>query len=135
VLAERSPPLSVMSASSRIRLAALVLFLGIALGAFGAHGLADRLEETGRLNNWETATHYHLFHGLALFVLAMLPGRPLGFYWFLAGIMVFSGSLYALALTDISRLGAITPIGGISFLVGWARWIFHRSVAPGETDP
>ena len=134
MLAERSPPLYVMSASSRISLAALVLFLGIALGAFGAHGLADRLEETGRLNNWETATHYHLLHGLALFVLAMLPGRPLGYYWLLAGIIIFSGSLYALALTDISRLGAITPIGGISFLVGWARWIFHRSAAPAETD-
>jgi uncharacterized membrane protein YgdD (TMEM256/DUF423 family) len=123
-----------MSSTARIRLAALVLFLGIALGAFGAHGLADRLEETGRLDNWETATHYHLLHGLALFVLAMLPGRPLGYYWFLAGIIIFSGSLYALALTDLSRLGAITPIGGISFLIGWARWIFHRSSPPAGAD-
>jgi uncharacterized membrane protein YgdD (TMEM256/DUF423 family) len=123
-----------MTSTARIRLAALVLFLGIALGAFGAHGLADRLEETGRLDNWETATFYHLLHGLALFVLALLPGRALGYYWFLAGIVIFSGSLYALALTDISRLGAITPIGGVSFLVGWARWIFHRKTTSAGPD-
>lgn len=122
-----------MSSAARIRLAALVLFLGIALGAFGAHGLADRLEATGRIDNWETAAFYHLIHGLALFVLALLPARPLGYYWFLAGIILFSGSLYALALTDITKLGAITPLGGISFLVGWARWIFHRSTPPAES--
>jgi uncharacterized membrane protein YgdD (TMEM256/DUF423 family) len=116
-----------MTSSARIRLAALVLFIGIGLGAFGAHGLADRLEATGRLNNWETATFYHLLHGLALFLIALLPGRALGYYWFLAGILLFSGSLYALALTDVTRLGAITPLGGVSFLIGWARWIFHRS--------
>ncbi|NLT71417.1 MAG: DUF423 domain-containing protein [Verrucomicrobiaceae bacterium] len=122
-----------MSSAARIRLAAFVLFLGIALGAFGAHGLADRLEATGRLDNWETAGLYHLVHGLALFVIALRPGRPLGYYWFLAGILIFSGSLYALALTDITKLGAITPLGGISFLVGWGRWIFHRPSPSGET--
>jgi len=121
-----------MTSSARIRLAALVLFIGIGLGAFGAHGLADRLEATGRLNNWETATLYHLIHGLALFIIAILPGRALGYYWFLAGILLFSGSLYALALTDVTRLGAITPLGGVSFLIGWARWIFHRSTAPAD---
>ncbi len=113
-----------MSPPSKVRLAAAVVFLGIALGAFGAHGLADRLEETGRLDNWETATLYHLIHGLALFVLAMLPSRALGYFWFLAGITLFSGSLYALALTDIGKLGAITPLGGVCFLIGWGRWIF-----------
>ncbi len=123
-----------MSPTSRIRIAALVIFLGIALGAFGAHGLADRLEATGRLGNWETATFYHLIHGLALFVIAVLPGRPLGYYWFLAGIILFSGSLYALALTDISKLGAITPLGGVSFLIGWGRWIFHRTPSPHPSD-
>ncbi len=104
-----------------------MVFLGIALGAFGAHGLAGRLEATGRLDNWETATLYHLIHGLALFVVALIPGRPLGYYWFLAGILLFSGSLYALALTDVGKLGAITPLGGVSFLIGWGRWIFHRN--------
>lgn len=102
-----------------------MLFLGISLGAFGAHGLADRLEETGRLANWETATLYHLLHALAMFVIAK-GSRAIGFFWFLAGIVLFSGSLYALALTDISKLGAITPLGGISFLIGWARWIFTK---------
>ena len=97
------------------RIAATVVFLGIALGAFGAHGLADRLEETGRLDNWDTATQYHLIHGLAMFVLA-ITGKTRGFFWFLAGILLFSGSLYALALTDITKLGAITPLGGLSFL-------------------
>jgi len=121
-----------MSPAARIRLAALVLFLGIALGAFGAHGLEERLTANDRIDTWETATLYHLIHGLALFVLATLPGRPLGYYWFLAGIVIFSGSLYALALTDISKLGAITPIGGISFLVGWARWIFHRATLTSD---
>ncbi len=117
-----------MNRSARIRLAASIIFLGIALGAFGAHGLADRLEETGRLANWETATLYHLLHGLAMFVIARL-GKPIGFYWFLAGILLFSGSLYALALTDITKLGAITPLGGVSFLIGWARWIFAEQPA------
>jgi len=121
-----------MTSSARIRLAALVLFIGIGLGAFGAHGLADQLEATGRLNNWGTATLYHLIHGLALFIIAILPGRALGYYWFLAGILLFSGSLYALALTDVTRLGAITPLGGVSFLIGWARWIFHRSTTPAH---
>lgn len=116
-----------MSYSPLVRVAALVVFLGIALGAFGAHGLEHRLEQTGRLDNWETATLYHLIHGVAMFVVALTHPRALGFGWFAAGILLFSGSLYALALTDITRLGAITPFGGVSFLVGWARWIFARS--------
>lgn len=120
-----------MSRPIALRIAATVVFLGIALGAFGAHGLADRLEETGRVDNWETATLYHLIHGLALFVIALHGGRRLGFSWFLAGIVLFSGSLYALALTDVTKLGAITPLGGVAFLVGWARWIFAKS----DPDP
>lgn len=123
-----------MSSPSRLRLAALIVFLGIALGAFGAHGLAGRLETTGRLDNWETATFYHLIHGLALFVIALQPRRPLGYYWLLSGIILFSGSLYALALTDISKLGAITPLGGVSFLIGWGRWIFHRTPSHHPSD-
>jgi uncharacterized membrane protein YgdD (TMEM256/DUF423 family) len=115
-----------MRNSAKTRLAAAVLFLGIALGAFGAHGLEDILDKTGRTDNWQTATLYHLLHGVAMFVIALSGKRSLGFYWFLAGIVLFSGSLYALAVTDISKLGAITPLGGVSFLIGWARWIFAR---------
>lgn len=116
-----------MSSSARLRLAALMVFLGIALGAFGAHGFADRLEATGRIDNWHTATLYHLLHGLAMFVIALHSPKALGYWWFLAGILLFSGSLYALALTDVTKLGAITPLGGLAFLIGWGRWIFHRS--------
>lgn len=104
-----------------IRIAAITAFLGIALGAFGAHGLADRLEETGRLDNWETAVLYHLVHAVALFALA-LSGRERSrcpFACWLAGVVLFSGSLYALALTGVTALGAITPFGGIAFLAGW----------------
>lgn len=114
-----------MNRTAKTRTAAAVIFLGIALGAFGAHGLADILEKTGRLANWETATLYHLFHGLAMFIIARQE-RAIGYYWFLAGIILFSGSLYALALTDISKLGAITPLGGVSFLIGWACWVFAK---------
>src|SRR5690606_7271700 len=104
-------------------------FLGIALGAFGAHGLADRLSETGRLDNWETATFYHLLHGLAMFALALHSGKPRGYWCFLAGILLFSGSLYALALSGFTKLGMVTPFGGIAFLVGWGRWIFFRNAS------
>lgn len=112
---------------TRLRLAALVVFLGIALGAFGAHGLSARLAETGRLDNWETATLYHLIHGLAMFAVALHAGKARGYWWFLAGIVLFSGSLYALALSGVTKLGAITPLGGIAFLVGWGCWIFARN--------
>ena len=115
-----------MTRITRTRIAAAVVFAGIALGAFGAHALEDRLAETGREDVWHTATLYHLIHGLALFVIAIAAPRPLGFVWFLTGILLFSGSLYTLALTDISKLGMITPFGGVAFPAGWARWIFSR---------
>jgi len=113
-----------MTAALAVRIAALVLFLAIALGAFGAHGLSDRLEATGRAHNWETAVLYHLAHGVALLALALAAGgRPLpAFAFLLAGVIVFSGSLYLLALTGKTWLGAITPLGGLSFLAGWA-WL------------
>lgn len=123
-----------MPASFRLRLAAVVVFLGIALGAFGAHGLADRLAETGRLANWETATLYHLLHGLAMFTVALhsgKTGKARGYWCFLAGVVLFSGSLYALALSGMAKLGAVTPFGGVAFLIGWAHWVFHRS----ESNP
>jgi uncharacterized membrane protein YgdD (TMEM256/DUF423 family) len=116
-----------MKQSTAIRVAASVIFLGITLGAFGAHLLDGRLEETGRLDTWETAALYHLIHGFALFVIAISGKKMLGFRWFLAGIILFSGSLYSLALSDIGKLGAIAPFGGVSFLIGWARWIIHRT--------
>jgi uncharacterized membrane protein YgdD (TMEM256/DUF423 family) len=105
-------------------------FLAVALGAFGAHGLRARftsLEDGARrLEWWNTAAHYHLVHALALAVVAWLLHRGAGGtaavagWSFLLGVVLFSGSLYALALTGYTKLGAITPVGGLLFLVGWA---------------
>jgi uncharacterized membrane protein YgdD (TMEM256/DUF423 family) len=106
---------------STLRLAAVAGILAVALGAFGAHGLRSRLELLGTTRIWEKAALYHLAHAVALLALAL--GRPVNRWvpWlFAAGIVIFSGSLYALALTKIDKLGAITPVGGVCFLVGWA---------------
>ena len=100
-------------------------FLAVALGAFGAHGLHDRLAASDRLATWETAVSYQVYHGLALLAVGLLAARGVGFagpasgWCFLLGIVLFSGSLYALCLTQIKMLGAITPIGGMLFLAGW----------------
>ncbi len=105
-------------------------FSAVALGAFGAHGLRSRLEAlpdgAKRLEWWTTAAHYHLVHALALAFAAWLVERGAGAsagtagWSFMAGVALFSGSLYTMALTGQTKLGAITPIGGLFFLVGWA---------------
>lgn len=98
---------------------------GVGLGAFGAHGLRDKLSPE-MLAVFETGVRYQLYHALALVALsALIPrydGRltTVAGWAFTGGILIFSGSLYALAMSDIRILGAITPIGGILFLVGWA---------------
>jgi uncharacterized membrane protein YgdD (TMEM256/DUF423 family) len=98
-------------------LAAAVLgFLGVALGAFGAHAL--KLEGKP-LEWWHTGSQYHLVHALAALLAAIL-GAPRAGWLFVAGTAIFSGSLYAMALTDVRVLGAITPLGGLCYLVGWA---------------
>lgn len=111
-----------MKQSTQIRIAALVLFLGVALGAFGAHLLKDQLTASGHVDTWKTAVLYQFIHGLALFVLALhSPEKPRKVFWiFLLGITLFSGSLYAISLTDIPLLGPITPLGGLVLLIGWA---------------
>jgi uncharacterized membrane protein YgdD (TMEM256/DUF423 family) len=109
-----------------ITLAAGSGLLAVALGAFGAHALRSRLDDYAR-GIFETAVQYHFYHSLALLGVGLLalqyPGsgllRSSGIAFF-AGILVFSGSLYLLSLTGRGWLGAVTPIGGISFLVGWA---------------
>ncbi|MEP6810489.1 MAG: DUF423 domain-containing protein, partial [Chthoniobacterales bacterium] len=109
------------------RLAALLCFLAVALGAFGAHSLKSILEGNGTLEVWKTAVLYHLAHGIALVALALHGASNRGaFYLLVAGIAIFSGSLYLLALTNVRWLGAITPLGGLCFLAGWA-WLI---VAP-----
>lgn len=107
-----------------LALGALAAGIGVALGAFGAHGLESRVTPE-RLQTFETGVRYHMYHALALLVVgwaaAQFPGWPLqaAGYLFLAGLVLFSGSLYLLVLTDTPWLGAVTPLGGVAFIVGW----------------
>ena len=107
------------------RYGSLLMFLGVALGAFGAHGLKGVLSPEGK-QLYHTAVLYHLIHGLALLAVGWLatlkplnPLLPRAGWLFVLGIVLFSGSLYLLAVTGIRKLGLITPIGGLAFLGGW----------------
>jgi uncharacterized membrane protein YgdD (TMEM256/DUF423 family) len=106
-------------------LAAVNGFLSVAAGAFGAHGLQGQLEPQA-LQIFETAARYQMYHALALGLAALLlretrsSGARIAAPLFLAGIVLFSGSLYLLALTGMRWLGMITPFGGVAFLAGWA---------------
>ena len=105
------------------RIAAGFCFLAVALGAFGAHALKATLQNQGMLDVWNKAVFYHFIHALALLVLALYGAANRSAWWLLfAGIFIFSGSLYVMALTNIRWLGAITPMGGLCFLAGWA-WL------------
>lgn len=103
---------------------AIVAGLGVVLGAFGAHGLKSRVEPD-LLVIFETGVRYQIYHALALLGVGLAASRwgsPLlnGSGWlFLAGIVVFSGSLYLMTFTGVRWLGAITPIGGLAFILGW----------------
>ena len=99
---------------------ALNAALAVAAGAFAAHGLRERLEVRA-LEIFETAARYHMYHALAMILAGVIAARGASTagWIFLAGIVIFSGSLYALALTDVKLLGAVTPLGGLAFLVGW----------------
>jgi len=103
--------------------------LGVALGAFGAHGLRPRLDALAdgatRRGWWDTAAHYHLVHALAIAVAGYLVSRAgstaaaTSGLCFAAGILLFSGSLYAMTLTGVRTWGAVTPFGGLLFIAGW----------------
>jgi uncharacterized membrane protein YgdD (TMEM256/DUF423 family) len=109
-----------MDTNSAIRVSAIVGFLGVALGAFGAHALKEHLAALHMTDVWQKAVFYHLVHAVVLLLLAGRPMLPrLPWMLFLAGIILFSGSLYLLAYTGVRWLGAITPLGGLSFLAGW----------------
>jgi uncharacterized membrane protein YgdD (TMEM256/DUF423 family) len=110
---------------------ALLGGLGVAAGSFGAHGLKHLLDATGRADNWETAVRYCLYHALAMLVIAVATALPqagpttqgllkAAGWCLLVGTVIFSGCLAALALSGVKILGAIVPIGGVLFLVGWA---------------
>lgn len=112
-----------MNPTTATRIAAALGFLAVALGAFGAHGLKATLGANGTADIWEKAVLYHFIHAVMLFVLAQRPAVPRGPWWsFAVGVLVFSGSLYVLAVTNVKWLGAITPLGGLSFLLGWG-WL------------
>ncbi len=104
-----------------LRLAAAFGLAGVVLGAFGAHGLRAVLDEHGTRTVWETAVFYQMVHAVALLALAASHRASswVSGLW-IGGIIVFSGSLYLLAVTDAKWLGAITPLGGVAFLAGWA---------------
>jgi uncharacterized membrane protein YgdD (TMEM256/DUF423 family) len=115
---------SVSDRARFVRLGAIAMAFGVALGAFGAHGLKSRLTPD-LLAIYETGVRYHLVHGLALFVTAWLAGEDKGRaarlagLLFVVGILLFSGSLYLLALTGVRALGAITPLGGVAWIAAW----------------
>jgi uncharacterized membrane protein YgdD (TMEM256/DUF423 family) len=103
---------------------ALSACVAVAAGAFGAHGLRD-VVSADRLVVWETAARYQMYHALGLLIVAYLASQKsagparVGGWLFVAGTILFSGSLYALTLTGITILGAITPLGGLAFIAGW----------------
>jgi len=110
---------------------AILGLLAVALGAFGAHALRASLEAVGRADTFETAVKYQFYHALALVaigILLQLPAttadaaRTYGWagYAFLIGVLIFSGSLYALCFTGITKFGAVAPIGGLALIAGWA---------------
>jgi uncharacterized membrane protein YgdD (TMEM256/DUF423 family) len=106
-------------------LGTIFAFLAVALGAFGAHALQGSFGP-GLAEVYETGVRYQFYHALGLFAVAVVVDRwprspaPLAGWLFVAGILLFSGSLYALSTTGIRVLGAITPLGGLAFLAGWA---------------
>lgn len=105
---------------------AVAMLLAVALGAFGAHGLKGKIGES-MLSAYETGVQYHIAHALGLILIGLVADKLGESKWvfragafLVAGMVLFSGSLYAMALTDIGKLGIITPFGGVSFLIGWA---------------
>lgn len=113
--------------NNTIAWAAIFGFLGVALGAFGAHALKDILTAHDRLATWDTAVLYQFVHTGLLLVIGLLGSKSnptpllrISKIAAIAGILIFSGSLYLLSVTNVRWLGAITPLGGVAFLVAWA---------------
>ncbi len=109
-----------MPTNCTFRAAALLGLLGVALGAFGAHALKPTLAAFGTADTWQTGVFYQMVHAVALLALAAVDraSRLLAGVW-IAGIVIFSGTLYILSVTGVMWLGAITPIGGVLLLLGW----------------
>lgn len=116
----------VPTAAPFLSIAAVMGGLGVAGGAFAAHALKSHLSEKS-LDIFETGVRYQMYHALALLLVALLLTRAetpatalvVSGWSFIAGVLIFSGSLYALSFTEIKWLGAITPLGGVAFIIGW----------------
>jgi uncharacterized membrane protein YgdD (TMEM256/DUF423 family) len=111
-----------------LQLGGLLALTSVLLGAFGAHALKEMLAERGTAATWETAVRYQMWHALALILIALLRETrsisDASGYCFAIGALLFSGSLYGLALGGPSWLGPITPLGGLCFMAGWAVLMF-----------
>src|SRR4051812_18978501 len=114
-----------MSARAALVLAALLMAAAVGAGAFGAHALRTRIDAAA-MGIWTTAVQYHAWHALGLLAVGLLmlhapdrAGLPIVGWLFVAGIALFSGSLYVLALGGARAVGALTPLGGVAFLAGW----------------
>ncbi len=120
-----------MNSKQILQLAGISGAIAVGLGAFGAHSLEALLIQNGRLDTFQTAVNYHFYHTLALFGIGVLasvkPGwKGISFaaWSMVLGILIFSGSLYVLSLTGITWLGAITPLGGLAFILGWSSLVY-----------
>ena len=120
-----------MNAKQILQLAGISGALAVGLGAFGAHSLEALLIQNGRLDPFQTAVNYHFYHTLALFGIGVLDsvkpdwkGISFAAWSMVLGILIFSGSLYVLSLTGITWLGAITPLGGLAFILGWSSLVY-----------
>ncbi|PKL78096.1 MAG: DUF423 domain-containing protein [Ignavibacteriae bacterium HGW-Ignavibacteriae-4] len=126
-----------ISKETILRTGIFFALLTVAIGAFGAHGLSDLLTENGRLETFKTAVLYQLFHSIALITCGILFEKydskkiKISYILFTLGIIVFSGSLYILSISNIGIFGAITPIGGVLFLVGW--FYLFLSIKPSHS--
>jgi len=117
-MSNTSKPISLVSIGS------VMMAIGVALGAFGAHGLEEMLEQAGRTDTFETAVKYHFYNSLGIILIGIIckmhPGSfKLSGWLIFFGTIIFSGSLYILCFTGITILGAITPIGGVLLIIGW----------------
>ncbi len=120
-----------MNAKQILQLAGISGAIAVGLGAFGAHSLEALLIQNGRLDTFQTAVNYHFYHTLALFGIGVLAtvkpdwkGISFAAWSMVLGILIFSGSLYVLCLTGITWLGAITPLGGLAFILGWSSLVY-----------
>ena len=120
-----------MNSKQILQLAGISGVLAVGLGAFGAHSLEALLIQNGRLDTFQTAVNYHFYHTLALLGIGILAtvkpdwkGISFAAWSMVLGILIFSGSLYVLSLTGITWLGAITPLGGLAFILGWSSLVY-----------